>query len=146
VSETRLLAIIQALPGLQPKEGPDEPAAPRSPEQTAHEIEHLRQYAEPIIELGCRWEGGAQAFWFGAEVEGAIPGRLLTDVDRTRLFVEVMTVCGFVGGPVEELRFPGRDEARLGDGVRAVEDGGAGAGGEDAVPGAADAAAPPAGV
>lgn len=147
IAETRLLAIIQALPGLHPVEveGEARPAE-RSPAEVAREIEALRQYAEPIIELGCRWEDGAQAFWFGAERDGAIPGRLLSDVDRTRLFVEVMTCCGFVGGPVEELRFPGGDSARVGDGVRAVEGGGAGTGSAGPVPGATDAPAPAPGV
>lgn len=127
ISETKVLGIIRALPGLHPAEmGKKEPE--KSPDEIARDVEQLQTYAEPIIEAGVRWADGKQAIWFEREVKDAIPGRLMSDVDKLNLFGVVMELCGFVGGPAEELRFPGGDEAGgsggdpvLGDGIREPE-------------------------
>ena len=123
LDELRLKRIVQSLPGWHPKtvdeRKRDENADPE------REIPLMLEYAEPLIEAAVRLvdaDGNeVQAFWFDKEVNGALPGRLLSLADRVRLFNEIMRLGGWLGGAIDEVRFPDGDDSRLGDGLGDVE-------------------------
>lgn len=107
------------------------------------EAEKVMPYAEQLIEAGVRMmhADGSEgpAFWFTAPIAGALPGRFLSVSEKVLLFVTIMELCGYVGGHLDEVRFPGGDGEGMGDGLALP---GTGDASGDAPAPAGDAAAP----
>lgn len=125
VDEETILRVTEGLPGASPEIGIV--SAEERAERRVESVRRLLAYARPIIEAGTvlQKEDGTEvrpAFFFEADPgNGALPGRFLSASDRSLLFVTIMRLSGYAGGPADSFRVDGGKREGGGDGARPLD-------------------------
>lgn len=122
VDEIRLQRALRALPGAAPQMGMTEGVT----QDPSDVVESLVTRGAPLIEIGCVLKNAdgtevRPAFFFGDDPKnGALPGRLLSIGDRTKIIVTILRLSGFGGAAAESASFSGGDGGRSEDGSGTV--------------------------